>query len=184
MNIKVKYISTTRSRTKGKAQPATLTDTTITNEFDAAMHMGELSAKVSQLQVSVAASDTRRDISEAETKQTVTELRFELRRLQERYAKLLDALKEQRRENIDTAKQLAALGQMSDKLFTVLRFDEGMSSKHDDAMNMSMTHGQTRAESMVSDLDDARSDISSAISASTAKYAHSSLEAAKSSLRR
>ena len=95
-------MSTTRSRAKGK----TVLTTTDTYEFDAAMHIGELSAKISQLQVSVTASDDRRDTSEAETKQTVTELRFELRRLQERYAKLLDALREQRREHLDTAKQL------------------------------------------------------------------------------
>ena len=105
-----------------------LTTTDTNNEFDAAMHIGELSAKISQLQVTVTASDDRRDTSEAETKQTVTELRFELRRLQERYAKLLDALREQRREHLDTAKQLAALQQMSDKLFTVLCFDKDMSS--------------------------------------------------------
>ena len=159
-----------------------LTTTETKNEFDAAMHIGELSAKISQLQVSVTASDDRRDTREAETKQTVTELRFELRRLQERYAKLLDALREQRRERLDTAKQLAALQQMSDKLFTVLCFDKDMSSKRDDTTNEK--HGHTRAESMVSDLDDARSEISSAVSASTARYAHSSLEAARASIRR
>jgi hypothetical protein len=172
-------MSTTRSRAKGKT---VLTTTDTNNQFDAAMHIGDLSAKISQLQVSVTASEDRRDTSEAETKQTVTEMRFELRRLQERYAKLLDALREQRREHLDTAKQLAALQQMSDKLFTALCFDKDMSSKRDDATNE--VHGHTRAESMVSDLDDARSEISSAVSASTARYAHSSLEAARASIRR
>ena len=57
-------MSTTRSRAKGK----TVLTTTDTYEFDAAMHIGELSAKISQLQVSVTASDDRRDTSEAETK--------------------------------------------------------------------------------------------------------------------
>ena len=104
------------------------------------------------------------------------------RRQSKRYAKLLDALREQRNDNLNTAKQLAALQQMSDKLFTVLRFDTGTSSKRDDATNE--MHGHTRAESMVSDLNDARSDISSAVSASTARYAHSSLEAAHASIRR
>ena len=154
------------------------TTTDNNSQFDAAMHIGDLSAKISQLQVTVTASDDRRDTSEAETKQTVTEMRFELRRLQERYAKLLDALKEQRREHLDTAKQLAALQHMSDKLLTVLR----VSSKRDDVTDE--MHGHTRAESMVSDLDDARSEISSAVSASTARYAHSSLEAARASIRR
>ena len=79
------------------------------------MHIGDLSAKISQLQVTVTASDDKRDTSEAETKQTVTEMRFELRRLQERYAKLLDAIREQRRDHIETTKQLASLQQMSDK---------------------------------------------------------------------
>ena len=172
-------MSTTISRAKGKT---VLTTTDTNNEFDAAMHIGELSAKISQLQVTVTASDDKRDTSEAETKQTVTEMRFELRRLQERYAKLLDALREQRREHLDTAKQLAALQQVSDKLFTVLCSDTGRGSKRDDATNK--MHGHTRAESMVSDLDDARSEISSAVSASTARYAHSSLEAARASIRR
>ena len=174
-------MSTTRSRAKGKTV-LTTTDTTRNNEFDAAMHIGELSAKISQLQVTVTATDDRRDTSEAETKQTVTEMRFELRCLQERYAKLLDAIREQRRDHIETTKQLASLQQMSDKLFTVLRVDTGMSSKRDDTTNEMHVH--TRAESMVSDLDDARSEISSAVSASTARYAHSSLEAARASIRR
>jgi hypothetical protein len=172
-------MSTTRSRAKGKT---VLTTTDTNSQFDVAMHIGDLSAKISQLQVTVTASYDRRDTSEAETKQTVTEMRFELRRLQERYAKLLDALREQRREHLDTAKQLAALQQVSDKLFTVLCFDKDMSSKRDDAANE--MHGHTRAESMVSDLDDARSEISSAVSASTARYAHSSLKAARASIRR
>ena len=161
-------MSTTRSRAKGNT---VFTTTDNNSQFDAAMHIGDLSAKISQLQVTVTAS-------EAETKQTVTEMRFELRRLQERYAKLLDALREQRREHLDTAKQLAALQHMSDKLLTVLR----VSSKRDDVTDE--MHGHTRAESMVSDLDDARSEISSAVSASTARYAHSSLEAARASIRR
>ena len=114
-------MSTTRSRAKGKTV-LTTTDTTRNNEFDAAMHIGELSAKISQLQVTVTATDDRRDTSEAETKQTVTEMRFELRCLQERYAKLLNAIREQRRDHIETTKQLASLQQMSDKL-TVLRVD-------------------------------------------------------------
>ena len=46
-----------------------LTTTDTNNEFDAAMHIGELSAKISQLQVTVTASDNRRDTREAETKQ-------------------------------------------------------------------------------------------------------------------
>ena len=171
-------MSTTRSRAKGKT---VLTTTDTNNEFDAAMHIGELRAKISQLQVTVTASDDRRDTSEAETKQTVTEMRFELRRLQERYAKLLDALREQRRDHIDTAKQLTSLQHMTDKLFTVLRVDTGMSSKCDDVRDEG--HGHTRAESMVSDLDDARTEISSAVSASTVRYAHSSLEAARASIR-
>ena len=137
--------------------------------------------------MTVTASEDRRDTSEAETKQTVTEMRFELRRLQERYAKLLDALREQRREHLDTAKQLAALQQMRNVRQavvpgTALSFDKDMSSKRDDATNE--VHGHARAESMVSDLDDARSEISSAVSASTARYAHSSLEAARASIRR
>ena len=57
-------MSTTRSRAKGKT---VLTTTDNNNEFDAAMHIGELSAKISQLQVTVTATDDRRDTSEAET---------------------------------------------------------------------------------------------------------------------
>ena len=55
-------MSTTRSRAKGKT---VLTTTETKNEFDAAMHIGELSAKISQLQVSVTASDDSRDTREA-----------------------------------------------------------------------------------------------------------------------
>ena len=121
-------------------------------------------------------------------RQSLTELRFEQRCLQERYATLLEAVKEQRDahaalaiKQAETAATLATMQCIMEPLIT--RFVSGADEQRARASAARAREEMTptRAESMVSDLLDAHSDVTSAVSAATG-YAHSSADAARAAL--
>ena len=160
-----------------------------------------LSMTVQQHSVNMAVEAQKRDALEAELRQALTETRFELRQLQQSRAKSIDAIKEvkDRCERLNSqyvGHEASIVGmrrdvdRLLDNVLVSSRKNAPQSPQssvyeEDDVKQKSQLSrdkcrmGTSRAESMVSELDDARSEVSSV----TTGYCHSSLEAALAAVR-
>ena len=170
-----------------------------------------MNAQVEQLSVNLAVEVQKRDALEAEIRQTLTETRFEIRQLQQSRAKAIDAIKAVKEhcqqlqvQYVENEASIAGLRRDVDRLLDDVLAQSRVSAppipesvschQHDHLQEGQPTppeikrtcstnqHRLTRAESMVSDLDDARSDVSSSVTVTTG-YAHSSLDAALAAIR-
>ena len=166
--------------------------------------LAPLTARVQQLVVSVSMAEDKRSAMEAELRQKLTEIQFEQRNLQSRYAKLLDSQKRQDeahqalaqkhvanasvietvKKNIERLMDRFGLIQSDGKVRRPARTvqdehvdqDEHVEARSDGGSEVSFV-----AESRVSELDELRTEVSSFSTASTG-YAHSSVEAVKKAL--
>ena len=143
----------------------------------------------------------KREALEAELRQSLTETRFELRQLQQSRAKAIDAIKEvkDRCERLNSqyvghAASIVGMRRDVDRLLDNVLVSSRKNApqspqssvyEEDDVKQKSQLSrdkcrmGTSRAESMLSELDDARSEVSSV----TTGYCHSSLEAALAAVR-
>ena len=160
-----------------------------------------LSMTVQQHSVNMAVEAQKREALEAELRQSLTETRFELRQLQQSRTKAIDAIKEvkDRCERLNSqyvGHEASIVGlrrdvdRMLDNVLAPSRMNAPQSPisslyEEEDVKERSQLSrdkcrmGTSRAESMVSSIDDARSEVSSV----TTGYCHSSLEAALAAVR-
>ena len=211
--------TTTRARTKTKAQP--VADATAEDDDAAtavAPQLAELSTRVHQLSISLALSEQKRDAMESEqrkqrddigmlvqkacameerafhsaatTKELISEIkdvqgnvshleekladtRSRLRDVEDDHRKIEESLRSEARKSIEQIKNHVVKQQ----------------EKAERGIAIADVIGRTvleRAESMVSDLDDARSEVSSTVAPSSVapRYSHSTIQTARKALRR
>ena len=191
--------TTTRARKKTKEPEEERVEEKADDERDTQIKL--LSMTVQQHSVNMAVEVQKRDALEAELRQALTETRFELRQLQQSRTKAIDAIKEvkDRCERLNSqyvGHEASIVGlrrdvdRMLDNVLAPSRMNAPQSPissvyEDDDVKEKSQLSrdkcrmGTSRAESMVSELDDARSEVSSV----TTGYCHSSLEAALAAVR-
>ena len=193
--------TTTRGRKKAaaaEAEPTAPADA-------AAAHDNELQARMEQLMASLTAAEEERTVFEAEMRQKITEVKFEQQKLRERYEQVVASQKEQldahhdlQLQHVAIKSSVATLERHLDRFLSVLRASSdspGVTSRvhtndqhRREHQNVDVDAGSDigsdtsfAAESRVSELSDIRSAVSTA--ASTARYAHSSIEAARKALK-
>ena len=184
--------TTTRARTKAKVVEEPVVDIA---DDARATQIELLNMKVEQHSVNLAVEVQKREALEAELRQSLTETRFELRQLQQSRAKAIEAIKDVKEkyqklhtQYVGRDAAVASLRKDVDRLLDGALAPRRMnapqspqSSLYDEEENLKDKRriGASRAESMVSDLDDARSEVSSIATG----YVHSSLESALASVR-
>lgn len=192
--------TTTRGRKKAVAAEA---DPTAPAEA-AVAHDNELQARMEQLMASLTAAKQERTVFEAEMRQKITEMIFDQRKQRERYEQLVASQKEQlnahhdlQLQHVATKSSVATLERHLDRFLSILRASSGSPGAASRVEIDDQQHGEQQnvdvdadsdvgsevsfaAESRVSELSDIRSAVSTA--ASTARYAHSSIESARNSL--
>ena len=194
--------TTTRARTKAKEPPVVEQSSAVDKADDSRDQIRLLSMKVEQHSVNLLVEAQKREALEAELRQSLTETRFELRALQQSRAKAIEAIKavKERCQQLHSqyvGHEASIVGlrrdvdRLLDGMLTPSRMNAPQSSKgsslYDDDTVVESSElpdkrrriGTSRAESMVSDIDDARSELSSVATG----YAHSSLESALAALR-
>ena len=194
--------TTTRARTKAKELP--VVEQSAVDQADDARdrQIQLLSMKVEQHSVNLAVEAQKREALEAELRQSLTETRFELRQLQQSRAKAIEAIKTVKErcqqlhsQYVGHEASIVGLRRDVDRLLDGMlapsrinapQSPEGSSLYDDDDVKESRKLpdtrrrvGTSRAESMVSDIDEFRSEVSSI----TTGYAHSSLESALAAVR-
>ena len=150
--------ATTRGRKK-----ATAADADEPTAEAPAAQWGELQSRVEQLTVSLAVAEDKRVAFEAETRQAITEVRFELRNLQQKHYRETKALQEKcqdlQMQNVATKSSVATLERHLDRFLTVLRArpEPSAAAELDDAPTGKHQHVHTDAGS------DVGSDVSLAV---------------------
>ena len=207
--------TTTRARTKAKAQP--VADATAEDDDAAAAmatQLADLSARVHQLSISAALSNQKREATDAEhqaLREDIAMLRSKAAAAEERAYHTAATVKELQYKLLEEQKNVQDLEEKLADTRSRLRdvedghrkIEDSMRSKTRDTIEEIKNHvvkqqkdlersalnvGRVvamRAESMVSDMDDARSQVSSSVAASSVppRYAHSSVESARRGLR-
>ena len=156
----------------------------------------ELQSRVGQLTVSLAVAEEKRVAFEAETRQALTEVRFELRNLQQKHYRETQALQEKcqdlQMKNVACTSTVAALERSIERVLDrVVSSDRSDTMSHADGSRIEQQHSvddvppgpgrsdvHLAAEDRMSELDDMRSEVS----ASTAAYCHSSLDSVRRAL--
>lgn len=206
--------TTTRARTKAKAQP--VADATAEDDDAAAAvatQLAELSARVHQQSLSVALANQKREATDAEhqalrediamlrskaaaaeerayhTSATVKELQYKLLEEQKNVQDLEEKLADTRsrlRDVEDSHRKMedSSRSKTRDTIEEIKKHVVKQQNLERSAVNVGRVVLQ-RAESMVSDMDDARTEVSSSVTASSVapRYAHSSVESARRGLR-